>query len=93
MEILIWGLMLVSVLVLFILNVFKIKEKDKKYEMMLSHITALNILLPGDIELRQKTEYYKPNSFFKMHNKGSSLESDIGEIKFKPIGAREEYYL
>lgn len=84
--------MIISFFFLFLLNVLKTKEKDRKYEKMLYYINDKKVLVSNAPDLCQKEEYYKDDAFFEMHNKGSKLDTDIGEINFKAIGTKADYY-
>lgn len=84
-KIIIWIVLSVVLFSLFMVNEVKIREKDKIYEAVLCYINSKKMLLPNDGELRTKDECYKVGSFFKMHNKGTELNEDIGEIEFEPL--------
>lgn len=65
---------------LFLINEIEMKKEDEFYDDILQYINYRKAIQNDEVNI--KDECYKPKSFFKLNDKGTSLNEDIGEIEF-----------
>lgn len=65
---------------LFLINEIEMKKEDEFYDNILQYINYRKAIQNDGVNIKDKR--YKPKSFFKFNDKGTSLNEDIGEIEF-----------
>lgn len=65
---------------LFLINEIEMKKEDEFYNNILQYINYRKAIQNDGVNIKDK--HYKPKSFFKLNDKGTSLNEDIGEIEF-----------
>lgn len=92
MKMIIWIVLTMIFLLLFLLNEVGMKKEDEFYNDILQYINYRKAIQNDEVNI--KDECYKPKSFFKLNDKGTSLNEDIGEIEFIALETdAKNYYL